>query len=84
MTGLSAELLPPAPTADDAIVPWQSADVSELSAGSRLQFKLWCLGLFLGGAGLYWVGDQAGIDFVAGTGAFVAVVGLLGLIMPTW
>ena len=84
VTGLSSVLRQSAATSEDASVEWQSSATAELSAGSRAQFKLWCLGLFLGGAAVYWAGDQAEIEFVASTGAFVAVVGLLGLIMPTW
>ena len=87
VTGLSPALLLALPTAmsADESAGWENAAAAEMSAaGSKAQFKLWCLALFLGGAGVYWAGDQAGIEFVANTGAFVAVVGLLGLIMPTW
>ena len=86
VTGLSPALVPAVQgsASSDESARWESATAEMSAAGSRAQFKLWCLALFLGGAGVYWAGDQAGVDFVASTGAFVAVVGLLGLIMPTW
>ena len=86
VTGLSPSLLPAVrtPTAADASARWETGGAGMTAAGSKAQFKLWCLGLFLGGAAVYWAGDQAGIDILASTGAFISLAGLLGLIMPTW
>ena len=90
VTGLSPALDPAVSRAAPelaaaSIAEMRTLDLDAVSAtGSRTQFKLWCLALFFGGAGIYWIGDQTGVDFIASTGGFIAVIGLLGVIMPTF